>query len=160
MNTRGDISDSQFDALIEQHLDRELTPHLGRATDKLTTALIAQPMSRRFIWRAGRFAVAAALLVGVGAASSFVFRHYWSSQRIVDNPVATTASPRPFSDSITTNWTQTYDAGTVLVDPATPARLFRRVEYQQIDWQDESGVWQSKIVVPREDLIVVDLIKQ
>jgi hypothetical protein len=169
-DARSDLPD-ELDVLIKRHVNEQLGPYLGRAADKLrlapgsldTPGVARRTEVRPLVWRLARPAIAAGLLLGVGIVSSLIVRHFSTPSHKVAAPIsASTRAPftEPFTESVTTTWTHTYDAGTVLVDPSTPAQLYRRVEYQQIDWQDETGQWKSKVIVPREDLILIDVAKQ
>lgn len=105
-----------------------------------------------------RYAAAAMLMLGVGVASSLFYGNVGG--RKPSNPIATVKTNEPFTDAVQSSWTQTYDQGTVMVDPQTPARLVRRVQYEKTDWKDARGEWQSRIDIPHEDVILVDIPKQ
>ena len=149
-----EAADALLDEKLAAHFRTELDPHLGRACAKFVALTAPQP---RRLLHAVRWSAAAVLLVGFGIAIAVM-------KSGVDRPkaapaVAKTMAAAP-TDAIFTSWTETYDDGTVLVDPQTPARMLRRVEYEKAEWKDASGQWRSTVTTPRQDVILLDLQKQ
>lgn len=151
--------DDDLDALLRAHVSRELDPHLGHATAKLDRLLAERATARpRPLVIGLRWSAAATVLLGLGVTLSLV-AHQLRPAPTPDQPIANPA-PRPVFDAVQTSWVETYDDGTVLVDEKTPARMLRRVQYEQTDWKDAQGQWQCTITVPQQDVILLDLPKQ
>lgn len=155
--------DEKFDLMLGSHLKRELDPHVGSAMLKFDSEhrLKLRPSAGEGAWPSRiRFAAAAVVMLGIGVASSVLYRNMGPSG---SNPlVAPNVSKQniPFTEAVQSSWTQTYDGGTVMIDPQTPARMLRRVQYEKTEWKDQDGKWQSRIDIPQEDVILVDMPKQ
>lgn len=159
--------DESLDTLLRSHLTRELDPHVGSALQKFDAERTIRPDFSQGLTRTSsigglpsriRYAAAAVLMLGVGITSSVVYRNI--QRAAPGQPIAVQDKPAPYTDAVLSSWTQTYDQGTVMIDPQTPARMLRRVQYEKTDWKDASGQWQSKIEIPHEDVILVDMLKQ
>ncbi len=152
-----DVND-KLDALLQSHLKRELDPYVGSAMNKLNAEVRVGGGFEQASWGSRiRYAMAAALMLSIGVAGSIVYRNFNvppSLPPTADNRVV------PYTEAVQSNWTTTYDDGTVMVDEQTPARMLRRVQYQKLDWKDPSGKWQSRIEIPNQDVILVDIPKQ
>jgi hypothetical protein len=154
-----DVQD-KFDSMLSAHLKRELDPHLGTAMARFDAEVrSASPFMPSGFWPSRvRFAAAAIVMIGVGVVSSVVYHHMRVQE--TTQTLATDSKSIPFTDAVQSSWTQTYDGGTVMIDPQTPARMLRRVQYEKTEWKDASGKWQSRIDIPHEDVILVDMPKQ
>lgn len=158
-----------LDAFLSSHLKRELDPHVGSALKKFDLELRptlhlaspseqANPTAYPSFWASRvRYAAAAVLMLGIGVAGSLVYRNL--NAHTPSLPIAVDSKPVPF-EGVQSSWTQTYDQGTVMIDPQTPARMLRRVQYEKTDWKDQNGKWQTRIDIPHEDVILVDMPKQ
>ncbi len=156
-----DAAGDPFDSMLRTHLKRELDAHVGSAMLKFDQEIRSVPVRPMRIgaWQSRvRYAVAALLMLGVGVASSLFYGNVGGHK--TSDPIANVKTNEPFTDAVQSSWTQTYDQGTVMVDPQTPARMVRRVQYEKTDWKDASGKWQSRIDIPHEDVILVDIPKQ
>lgn len=147
---------------LKDHLRAELEPYVGGATAKLdaelqTSMQIGRPQS---VLRIGlRWSAAAMLLLGLGVALPLIASR--SNRKPTAAPtIAINDHSKPPADAIVTSWSETVDAGTVLVDPETPARMLKRTRYEKAEWRDAAGQWQSVVTKPDEDVILVDLQKQ
>lgn len=149
-----------LDQMLSAHLRRELDPHVGSAAKRFLLEVNIPAQSMRIgDWRARvRYAAAAVVMIGVGVVGSVVYRN--ASQQTARPEVAAGSKSIPFTQAVQSSWTQTYDGGTVMVDPETPARMLRRVQYEKTEWQDATGKWQSRIEIPQQDVILVDIPKQ
>jgi hypothetical protein len=146
----------KFDAMLGAHLKRELDPHVGSALVRFDAEIRRSPLQIRTWQSRVRYAAAAVVMVGVGLVGSVVYHELNRSAA----PMATDSKTNPFTEAVQSSWTQTYDVGTVMVDPQTPARMLRRVHYEKTEWKDANGQWQSRIDIPHEDVILVDMPKQ
>lgn len=157
------MNENMPDTLDEQlrtHLRRELDVHVGTAMSRFNREVrLVQDSYRIGAWQSRvRFAAAAVVMLGLGVMGSIVFH---SANKQAGTPVVASDSKSiPFTQAVQSSWTQTYDDGTVMVDPQTPARKLRRVQYEKTEWQDPSGKWQSRIDIPQQDVILVDIPKQ
>lgn len=153
--------DAQFGVSLTRCLREELEPHVGSATAKLDALLAAPVIERRpsFLRIGLRYSAAAMLLLGLGV-SLPVISSQFNHSTVVTPPIAIEHSSKPPADAIVTSWSETVDAGTVFVDPETPARMLKRVQYEKAEWKDAAGKWQSAVTSPNEDVILVDLQKQ
>lgn len=159
MATMQERAQDNFDALLSAHLKRELDPHLGSALARFSAEVGRDRPMAIGAWQSRvRYVAAAIVMIGVGVVGSVVYHH--SRTQGLSTPVATDSKAIPYTDAVQSSWTQTYDAGTVMVDPQTPARMLRRVQYEKTDWKDANGQWQSRIDIPHEDVILVDMPKQ
>lgn len=155
-----DVQDN-LDSMLSAHLKRELDPHLGSALARFD-AEVRSPQAQRMaigFWPSRvRYAAAAVVMIGVGVVGSVIYHNVKLQQ--IQPPIATDSKSIPYTEAVQSSWTQTYDAGTVMIDPQTPARMLRRVQYEKTDWKDASGQWQSRIDIPHEDVILIDMPKQ
>jgi hypothetical protein len=152
--------DAQFGARLKRHLHDELDPYVGSATTKLDALLAARrPSSLRI---GLRWSAAAMLLLGIGVIIPVISLQLKQTKHpgVTPPTVAIRDPSRPPADAILTSWSETVDAGTVFVDPETPARMLKRVRYDKAEWKDASGKWQSAVTPADEDVILVDLQKQ
>ena len=150
--------DEAFELQLKQHLRAELEPHVGSATAKFDAMLLAD--RRPSALRIGlRWSAAAVLLLGVGVAIPMMASRA-GHQPSVAPPMAINDHSKPPADAILTSWSETVDAGTVLVDPETPARMLKRTRYEKAEWRDAAGQWQSAVTPADQDVILVDLQKQ
>lgn len=149
-----------LDERLRTHLRRELDPHVGSALSRFDREIRRAPDSYRIgSWQSRvRYAAAAVVMLGIGVVGSIVYHN--ANQSGVSPIVASDSKSIPFTQAVQSSWTQTYDDGTVMVDPQTPARKLRRVQYEKTEWQDPSGKWQSRIDIPKQDVILVDIPKQ
>lgn len=154
-----DEREDRLDTMLRDHLKRELDPHLGFAMRKLDSqGPLRIPTAGAELRSRIRFAAAAVVMLGIGVAGSVLYRNLAPSS---SPPIAGTKTESvPFTEAVQSSWTQTYDGGTVMIDPQTPARMLRRVQYEKTEWKDASGTWQSRIDIPHEDVILVDMPKQ
>lgn len=161
--TMQDELEDSLDTMLRSHLKRELDPHLGfamRKFDRERTFSIGSSAGQSPWGSRIRFAAAAVVMLGIGVTGSILYRNLGSTG---SSPIAESlpvSREIPFTEAVQSSWTQTYDGGTVMVDPQTPARMLRRVQYEKTEWKDASGKWQSRIDIPHEDVILVDIPKQ
>jgi hypothetical protein len=156
-----DEVEDKLDMMLRAHLKRELDPHIGSALSRFDAEIrpaLDRPMAIGTWQSRVRYAAAAVVMLGVGVVGSVVYHNTKVQQSTT--PIATETKSIPFTDAVQSSWTQTYDGGTVMVDPQTPARMLRRVQYEKTEWKDASGKWQSRIDIPHEDVILVDMPKQ
>ena len=152
--------DAQFGARLTRHLHDELDPHVGSATSKLDALLVARrPSSLRI---GLRWSAAAMLLIGIGVIIPVISLQVKQTKRPTADPtpIAIRDPSRPPADAIFTSWSETFDAGTVFVDPETPARMLKRTRYEKAEWKDAAGRLRSAVTPADEDVILVDLQKQ
>jgi hypothetical protein len=149
--------DAQFGASLTRHLHDELDPHVGSATTKLDALLAARrPSSLRI---GLRWSAAAMLLLGLGVSLPVISSQYKKSPA-APQPIAIRDPSTPPADAVMTSWSETIDAGTVFVDPETPARMLKRTRYEKAEWKDAAGQLRSAVSPADEDVILVDLQKQ
>ena len=156
-DARVDDFDALLGARLTTHYRSTLDPHVGTTTCKLDKLLGNSSPPQR-LGSAFRWAAAAMLLLGLGVALAAI--HARTKQPTHAPALAAHVETTPTVDAIVTTWAETYDAGNVLVDPQTPARMLHCVQYEQTDWKDASGQWRSALTSPRHDVILLDLEKQ
>ena len=157
--TMHDEVQDKLDSMLRSHLARELDPHVGSATRKISGSLhftAGGPAESSHWFSRIRFASAAALMLSIGVVGSIVYRNMNKTTSELPGVPQTV----PFTQAVQSSWTQTYDQGTVMIDAQTPARMLRRVQYEKTDWKVQSGKWQSRIDIPKQDVILVDMQKQ
>jgi hypothetical protein len=149
--------DAQFGASLTRHLHEELDPHVGSGTSKLNAMLAEhRPSSLRI---GLRWSAAAMLLLGLGVSLPMIASQF-KKPSVTPAPIAINDPSKPPANAVFTSWSETVDAGTVLVDPETPARMLKRTRYEKAEWKDANGQMRSAVTPADEDVILVDLQKQ
>lgn len=142
-----ELDDNKLDALMRGHAKRQLDPLVGLAAPAVLRWNFQNPAhGARKSWKKSATVAAAACLLGLVLAGGayFAFQSNRSSGVMADGPVTTI------------QWSETYDAGTIMVNDQTPARLFERLQFEKTSTTLPDGSVKVKTIVPRRDLILVE----
>jgi hypothetical protein len=151
------LDDNNLDQLLSDHVSAKLSTQIGRTEDAFRRQL-SRPVENRLklpMWIAASLAVAAAIVWTV----SVWQQHTVTTPGVSRRPVEVAKSDPAARNLQFTAYTRTVDDGLVYLDPQTPVHQLRTQEFQQVQWLEDDGKTQMKITVPKEQVLLVDYIK-
>ncbi len=152
-------NDMQLDRILKSHLDTELRPHVGGSIRAFQEELARERAARTpSNMKIGvRWAMAASIAISMGVGISMVMNQFRSPGKQPVEQARTFPSPQAPMVQASSTWWKTIDEGTVMLDDQTPARMVRRLQFEEKRWKDASGQWKTELSVPNQDVIFVDM---
>jgi hypothetical protein len=136
-----DLNDDQFDALLGEHLSRELDGQMGRA------GAAFERSQRRYVLRFATWGSLAAAAV----IAAILLRPHPPVPAPVQPPTAVATAVEYQLDS------QTIDQGTVFLDKDTPMRRYVEHQIETARWVDPVTHAQMELTVPHDQVLLVGL---
>lgn len=175
-DTQSDVLDDDLSHLLHDHFSAELDQHVGRAAERFSMAISPVDIAPK---RASGFSTAAWWAAPVIAAAAVVALFAAPQLRTVapvnsnsNNGVALNSvvpntndtslpvsanrevefEPQDVTGRVT--WA-TRDEGQVWLDDETPARKFRKRQYETLQYTDPRDSSRIEVTVPRDEIILV-----
>ena len=151
-------SNDELDALLREHLSLELDGQLGKAAHRFRNHLRGDGLVPRRAW--------GVWLVGVvGGAMAASIAALWAGPSLWPShppgqrnaPVIPVAADYRFDLDDVTLLSQTRDAGTLVLDGRTPVRRIVRDELRQLRWVDPRHQASVEQIVPRQDVMLIEM---
>lgn len=156
------LDDQKLDELLRGHARLRLGPVSGDTARHVMKAIVLAPPAAPSFWTKLRpywkpAGIAAALGVGLSTASFALYDNVipdsWKRSRLIaaqnDEPI------KP--ETTTVSWWQTFDAGNVLLEDETPARMLQRVQFEKRTTRNADGTTSTELLVPQRDVIFVEM---
>ncbi len=154
------LDDDKLDALLRGHMKRKLGPMIGAAAPAFTKFALTHPAAPAVepitpLWARPSVWVTCAATLATGVLLAVGWAYYVDSPRIEDSPQVV-AQSSPEGPVTKVQWWESFDGGTVMLDNHTPARVIRRVQFEETRKTLPDGSISTELGTPQQDVILVD----
>lgn len=162
-------TDDPIGHLLREHMSAQLDGQIGRASAHFRRQIEGEPVNgatRTATTRRAAHGWALGLVGGAVAASMtllFAGPALWPARPALrpgggGETGSTQADPSDAPPAYTQVVSRTIDEGTYLVDDHLPVRRLRRQRLEQTTWYDPAHDARMEVTIPREDVMLVELV--
>lgn len=154
------LDDDKLDTLLRGHMKRKLEPMIGAAAPAFTKFALTHPAAPAIeptapLWARPSVWVTCAATLAAGVLLAIGWSYLTETPPVEDSP-ALLAQTTPDAPVTTVQWWESFDGGTVMLDNHTPARVIRRVQFEETRKTLPDGTISTQLGTPQQDVILVD----